>query len=207
MPTDHDAELPATAPDAKASEPDTHGEAPFLTPTPEELGIELPDDRDEAFDELLRLLADARHEAAAERDHALRALAELDNVRKRALREAAEVRQRAAEGLITQLLPVLDSFDAGFAVDTDHPDALALADGFRGVHAQLLGVLEAAGLAHIPTVGEPFDPAVHEAVSMVGDGDRVIAEMRRGYTLAGKVLRPASVVVGDAEAAGGNEVA
>ncbi|MEX1286961.1 MAG: nucleotide exchange factor GrpE, partial [Acidimicrobiia bacterium] len=147
MPTDHDAELPATAPDAAASEPDTHGEAPFLTPTPEELGIELPDDRDEAFDELLRLLADARHEAAAERDHALRALAELDNVRKRALREAAEVRQRAAEGVITQLLPVLDSFDAGFAVDTDHPDALALADGFRGVHAQLLGVLEAAGLA------------------------------------------------------------
>jgi molecular chaperone GrpE len=176
---------------------DTHGDAPPLTPTPEELGIELPDGVEEQRDELLRLLADARHEANAERDHALRAVAEMDNIRKRSLRDAAEVRQRATEGLVNQLLAVLDSFDAGLAGEPA-TEAAALHAGFAGVRDQLLGVLRGVGLEVVPAVGERFDPTVHEAVSMLGDGDTVVAEMQRGYTLAGRVLRPASVVVGTA---------
>lgn len=189
--TDHDT-APATI-EGEEPHADTHGEAPPLTPTPGELGIELPDGLEAQRDELLRLLADARHDAAAERDHALRAVAEMDNMRKRTLREAAEVRQRATEGLVTQLLPVLDSFDAGLAV----PDGGQVVDGFRGVRSQLMGVLEAAGLTVIAT-DVPFDPAVHEAVSMMGDGTHIVHEMQRGYTLAGKVIRPAAVVVGAA---------
>jgi len=176
---------------------DTHGDAPPLTPTPEELGIELPDGVEEQRDELLRLLADARHEANAERDHALRAVAEMDNIRKRSLRDAAEVRQRATEGLVNQLLAVLDSFDAGLAGEPA-TEAAALHAGLTRVRDQLLGVLRGVGLEVVPAVGERFDPTVHEAVSMLGDGDTVVAEMQRGYTLAGRVLRPASVVVGTA---------
>lgn len=174
---------------------DTAGEAPPLTPTPDQLGIELPEGLEAQRDELLRLLADARHDAALERDHALRAVAEMDNIRKRSLREAAEVRARATEGLVTQLLSVLDGFDAGLAVDD--PAAAPVVEGFRGVRGHLQKVLEAAGLAVIPTDGE-FDPSVHEAVSMVGEGSTIVHEMQRGYTLGGKVIRPAAVVVGPA---------
>lgn len=202
---DHDADLPVDTHVAGSEDHDTHGEAPPLTPTPEELGIELPDDPEAARNELLGLLAEARHDVATERDHALRAVAELDNVRKRSLREAAEVRSRATEGLVTQLLTVLDSFDAGLNVEPRSDEAASLRSGFAGVRAQLMGVLQASGLEPIPAVGETFDPTVHEAVSMLGDGDTVVAEMRPGYSLAGKVIRPASVVVGSPDDGGGPE--
>lgn len=195
-----DADLPVAAPEAATEEApaDTHGEAPVLTPTPEELGIELPEDPDEAFDELLRLLADARHEAATAQDTALRALAELENVRKRTVRDMAETRQRATEGLVRQLLAVLDSFDAGMAIDTEEAEASAVVEGFTATRDQLVASLTGVGLEPVPGVGAPFDPQVHEAVSVLGQADQlvVVHEMRKGYTLAGLTLRPAAVVVG-----------
>lgn len=203
----HDQETSPSVVEGEEPHADTHGEAPPLTPTPEELGIELPEGLEDQRDELLRLLADARHDAAAERDHALRAVAEMDNIRKRALREGAEVRQRATEGLVNQLLAVLDSFDAGLANEPADEEAASLQAGFAGVHGQLMGVLRGVGLEVVPSVGEPFDPTVHEAVSMLGDGNTVVAEMQRGYTLAGRVIRPASVVVGTAPEAGADGTA
>ena len=199
--TESDADLPVAAPDAAAEEvADTHGEAPFLTPSPAELGIELPEDPEEARLELLRLLADARHDAAAERDTALRAMAELDNVRKRASREMADTRQRATEGLVRQLLAVLDSFDAGMALDTGEAEAAQVVEGFTATHNQLVAALAGVGLEPVPGEGAPFDPHVHEAVSVLGQADAlvVIHEMRKGYTLGGITLRPAAVVVGPA---------
>ena len=201
----HDHEASPSVIEGEEPHADTHGEAPPLTPTPEELGIELPEGLEDQRAELLRLLADARHDAAAERDHALRAVAEMDNIRKRSLREGAEVRQRATEGLVNQLLAVLDSFDAGLATEPTGEEATLLHAGFAGVRGQLMAVLRGVGLEAVPALGETFDPTVHEAVSMMGDGDTVVAEMQRGYTLSGRVLRPASVVVGsnpDAEADG-----
>jgi molecular chaperone GrpE len=199
---DSDADLPVAAPDAATGEEpaDTHGEAPVLTPTPAELGIELPDEPTEAMNELLRLLADARHDAAAERDTALRALAEMENLRKRTVRDMAETRQRATEGLVRQLLAVLDSFDAGMAIDADEADAAALKEGFTATRDQLLGSLSSIGLEAVPGIGAPFDPQVHEAVSVLDQADQlvVVHEMRKGYTLGGLTLRPAAVVVGPA---------
>jgi molecular chaperone GrpE len=197
----HDADVPAV-PEVVGTdahpETDTHGEVPPLTPTAEELGIVLPADPGAARDELLRLLADARHDAAAEADHALRAVAELDNIRKRTLRERSHMIELATERLVTQLLPVVDSFEAGLATEPADEATAALLAGFGAVRDQLLAVLAAEGVARIPTDHTVFDPSVHEAVSVLGEGDPLVVlhEMRSGWTLGSKVVRPASVVVG-----------
>jgi molecular chaperone GrpE len=129
------------------------------------------------------------------REAAQRVQADFENYRKRVLREQTEIRERATEGLVEQLLPVLDSFELALGILDDAEDKVR--KGVELVFAELLGVLERAGLERIATDGSPFDPNVHEAVlSEEGDGDPVVAEtMRGGYRLKGKVLRPAMVKV------------
>lgn len=158
---------------------------------------DLPEDPAEARDVLIGLLADARTREAAEADQALRALAELDNVRKRALRDRAQTIELATERLVTQLLPVIDSFDAALTPGSDEPAVLAVIEGVAALRDQFLTVLAGEGLSRIATDG-PFDPTVHEAVSVLGEGDPlvVVHEMRSGWMLGSKVLRPATVVVG-----------
>jgi molecular chaperone GrpE len=122
--------------------------------------------------------------------------ADFENYRKQALRRETEIVERASTGLVEQLLPVLDSFDAALAqlgADTDP----ALRKGVDLVYAQLVGVLENAGLERIESDGAPFDPNEHEAVLHEdGDGEPVVAEtMRTGYRLKGRVVRPAMVKV------------
>jgi len=121
--------------------------------------------------------------------------AEFENYRKRVLREQTDLVERAAEGLVEALLPVLDSFELALGTLDDADQKVR--KGVELVYAELLGVLEKAGLERIETDGEPFDPNVHEAVRYDdGDGDPVVAEtMRRGYRLKGRVLRPAMVKV------------
>jgi molecular chaperone GrpE len=134
-----------------------------------------------------------------ERDE-LRALAQqvqadFENYRKRVLREQTSVVERATEALVESLLPVLDSFELALSTLDDSGEKVR--KGFELVYAELLGVLEKAGLERIDTDGKPFDPNVHEAVMQdEGDGDPVVAEtMRTGYRLKGRVLRPAMVKV------------
>jgi len=129
------------------------------------------------------------------REAAQRVQADFENYRKRVLREQTEIRERATEGLVEQLLPVLDSFELALGILGDAEEKVR--KGVELVFAELLGVLERAGLERIATDGSPFDPNVHEAVlSEEGDGDPVVAEtMRGGYRLKGKVLRPAMVKV------------
>lgn len=172
-------------------------------PTPENLGIELPTDPEEAIEALVAEVARARSDAAGHLDDLQRIAAEFENFRKRIERDRTEVVERSTEGLIARLLPVLDSFDQAFTHNalTEHEEALVR--GMRSVYHQLVDVLAAEGLAIIPAEGEPFDPSVHEAVSGGGEGDlEVDTEMRRGYTLKGRVLRPALVAVSAKEDAG-----
>ena len=137
----------------------------------------------------------ARRTAASHLDDLRRIAAEFDNYRKRATRERAEVVDRAAERVIQTLLPVLDSLDAALAHVADDADQ-GLVAGLRGTHQQLLDALGQEGLAPIPAEGSPFDPEFHEAVSGGGDGHLVVTGvMRRGYTLHGRVIRPALVQV------------
>jgi molecular chaperone GrpE len=122
--------------------------------------------------------------------------ADFENYRKQAMKRETAIVERASESLVEQLLPVLDSFDAALAQLSDDTDP-ALRKGVDLVYAQLVGVLERAGLERIPSDGAAFDPNEHEAVLHEdGDGEPVVAEtMRTGYRLKGRVLRPAMVKV------------
>lgn len=150
-------------------------------------------------------------QVTAERDEYLDALrrlqAEFDNFRKRTVRQQTELLERAAEGLLERLLPVLDALDlaVSHAAATAGDDVAA----FERIASLLTDVLQKDGLSRIGVVGEAFDPMVHEAVIHVpadeaGDGDiddggpagAVVDEvLRPGYQVRGRVLRPAMVKV------------
>jgi molecular chaperone GrpE len=139
----------------------------------------------------------------SERDEYLdtlrRVQAEFENYRKRVIKEQTALVDRATEGLIEQLLPVLDSLELALTnfdpPDADPPDSVR--KGVELVYGQLLGVLEKSGLSRIEAEGKPFDPNVHEAVMQEdGEGEPVVSDvLRTGYTLKGRVLRPAMVKV------------
>jgi molecular chaperone GrpE len=130
-------------------------------------------------------------------DTSQRLQADFENYRKRVLREQTALVERATEGLVEQLLPVLDSFELALAnLDAD-VDIDRVRKGIELVYAELLGVLERAGLERIDALDEPFDPNEHEAVMQEdGDGEpRVGGVLRTGWKLKGRVLRPAMVKV------------
>ena len=139
----------------------------------------------------------------SERDEYLdtlrRVQAEFENYRKRVIKEQTALVDRATSGLVEQLLPVLDSFELALKnLDSDGSDDIeSVRKGVELVYAELLGVLEKAGLSRIEAEGKPFDPNVHEAVMQEdGDGEPVVTDvLRTGYTLKGRVLRPAMVKV------------
>ena len=141
-------------------------------------------------------LAELARERDDFRELAQRVQADFENYRKRVLREQTSVVERATEGLVTELLSVLDSFELALGT-LDGADE-NVRKGVELVYSGLLGALERVGLERIPTEGVPFDPTVHEAVLQEdGDGDPVVvATMRSGFRLKGKVLRPAMVKVG-----------
>jgi molecular chaperone GrpE len=123
--------------------------------------------------------------------------ADFENYRKRVLREQTVLVERAAEGIVEQLLPVLDSFELALANFEGDVDIDRVRKGIELVYSELLAVLERAGLELIAALGEPFDPNEHEAV-MQDDGDgepRVGEVLRTGWKLKGRVLRPAMVKV------------
>ena len=129
---------------------------------------------------------------AAERDEyrelAQRVQADFENYKKRILKQQTEHLERAAEGLVGKLLPVLDTCDLAMKHG---------GDGLDQVQGQLIAALEKEGLERIEPLGKPFDPNDSEAVAHEeGDGGPVVSEvMRTGYRFKGKLLRPAMVKV------------
>ena len=142
----------------------------------------------------------ARQEAAEYRDHLLRLQAEFDNFRKRTMREQTGALERAAEPLMRRLLEVLDEFDLALMAADRTPDLEQFLRGVELVYAKLKDILEAEGLERIAAEGTPFDPELHEALMHSegeGDGELVVDDVfRQGYTLKGRVIRPAGVRVG-----------
>ncbi len=167
-------------------------------PDPHALGLELPDDPDEAVDMLLTELRDSRAEAGAYLDDLKRVAADFDNYRKRSTRESEVMFDRATEKVVVGLMPVLDSFDAALATQPQTESEQNLFAGMLNTREQLLATLRNSGLEVIPTADEPFDPEIHEPVGApIGDGSTltVSQELRRGYRLRGKVLRAALVAL------------
>jgi molecular chaperone GrpE len=161
------------------------------------LGFDLPEDPNEAVSLLLERLAESRDEAASYLDDLRRVAADFDNYRKRTTREQATVLDRAAERVVRELLPVLDSFDAALNAKPATDGERQLLSGMINTREQLLKSLEQEGLEVLPSIGEAFDPEIHEPVGAPGGTNDLIVseELRRGYRLRGRVLRPAMVVL------------
>jgi molecular chaperone GrpE len=140
----------------------------------------------------------ARAETAQYLDHLQRLQAEFDNYRNRVKRELAEARERGAEPVVRRLLEVLDDFELALMHATEKPDLDRFLHGVELVYAKLLDSLKSEGLERMKAEGTPFDPLYHEALIQTGEGDGepvVVDVLRPGYTLKGRVLRPAGVRV------------
>jgi molecular chaperone GrpE len=170
------------------------------SPSAESLGLSLPDDPEEARTILLHELHDAREESGELLGNIQRLAAEFDNFRKRTDRDQVENVQRAGQRVIETLLPALDSFDAALSIEDTTDTETRMLEGMRGTYALVLEALTREGFEPIVAIGEPFDPALHEAVSVVpGDGEQVVQqELRKGYVMRGRVIRPSLVIVGHA---------
>jgi len=147
-------------------------------------------------------LVQARAKAEEHREAWLRALADADNARKRAQAEIAQARKFAAERVVEDLFPVMDSLEAALAQDAIDPGAVRA--GVELTRRQLLSALEKAGVSAIsPDPGQKFDPYRHQAMAAVEadrDPNTVLAVLQKGYALHDRVVRPALVTVARAKA-------
>jgi molecular chaperone GrpE len=134
-------------------------------------------------------------------DRLLRSTADFDNFKKRAARERDEAVKFGNESLIKKLVTVLDNFDMALAAaGQQSPEtAQSLQTGVAMIHQQLRNVLQEAGLEEVDATGKMFDPNWHEAVSQQDSADvpegRVLQQLRKGYKLRDRLIRPATVIV------------
>lgn len=141
-------------------------------------------------------------------DRLLRVSADFENFKKRAARERQEAINFANQNLLQRLLPAMDNFDAALAATKNDGDPAveALKRGVALIQSQLRAVLAEAGLEEIDAMGKPFDPNLHEAVAQQESADQpegqVLQQLRKGYKLRERLIRPASVVVAKKPAGG-----
>ncbi len=151
---------------------------------------------------LMRTLESVRKERDEYYDLLLRKQAEFDNYRKRTLRDRDEARGAALAEISKELLPVLDAAEKGLAAlatETRDPRLVGYREGYELLLRNMRNVLEKFGVKELPSVGEKFDPSVHEAVITEATDEheegRVLEEYRKGYTISDRLLRPAQVKV------------
>jgi len=170
--------------DPENNKPDTTGE----TPTPAE--------QTPSVDEQLLQL---EQELDEQRDRALRAQAELENVRKRMLREADQMRQYAVSPLVGDLLPLLDNLSRAIAAGESTGNIEELLKGLQMVSQSFEETLKRYGVEKIPAVGQMFDPNKHEALQQVPSPDhepmQIVQEVETGWQLHDRVIRPSKVIV------------
>ncbi|NIA22391.1 MAG: nucleotide exchange factor GrpE [Anaerolineaceae bacterium] len=138
-------------------------------------------------------------EQAAQVEQLQRALADLDNRRKRMERQMIEAQRFALQTIVVDLLPVIDNFERALGAAEETRDFDALHDGLKLVHDQLLGVLKKHHVTRIEALGQTFDPNHHEAVGQMESADHpdqtIIDVHQEGYQLHDRVVRPSSVIV------------
>ena len=179
--------------------------------TGDEVGAELATDTSEQTNAnpleseiaaLKQQLEAAELEAKNNYDRLLRQTAELDNFKKRTARERDEAIRFANELLIKELLPVVDNLERAVAHASGGGNGKPLVEGVELVLRQFLNVLTRHGTVQILTIGQPFDPSKHEAMSQVESDDHepnsIVEEFQKGYTFQDRLLRPALVSVAKA---------
>ena len=138
-------------------------------------------------------------EAAENYDKYVRAVAELENVKKRAAREKLEAIKYGNERLLKDILPMVDSLDCALKQSDASDDFEAFRKGLKLTQDQLLGCLVKHGVERVDCVDKTFDPNVHEALfqidSDVHSDNQIVDELEKGYLLNGRLLRPARVSV------------
>ena len=162
------------------------------------------------LEELTKLqdaLADAEEKVRSHREQYLRAVAELDNVRKRAQRDIEAANRYGLEKFVGEMLPVHDSLELAVqSAQQVEVDLDSLKQGQEATLKLLDKALEKLGVSPVRPLGEPFDPARHEAMlaqeSATAEPDTVLQVVQTGYELNGRLLRPARVIVSKAPAGG-----
>jgi molecular chaperone GrpE len=151
------------------------------------------------IDALKESLAERDKEIAELKDKYLRAVAEMDNTRKRLRQQSEETVRRERENLLRDILPVVDNLERAVAAARNSGDGKSIVEGVEMVLRSLLDLLKAQGVTPIESVGQPFDPARHEAVDHVPSDQHlpntVIEEFHRGYQAGDRILRTARVTV------------
>ena len=152
------------------------------------------------LEQLRQQLAQAEAKASANWDQYLRARADADNIRKRAEKDAESARKFALEGIAGDLLGICDSLELGLnAADQPGADLAKLKEGLRLTQQQLAQVMQRYGIQAIEPQGKPFNPDLHQAISMQESAEQspntVLSVLQKGYTLKDRLLRPAIVVV------------
>jgi molecular chaperone GrpE len=136
------------------------------------------------------------------KDLALRSQADFDNYRKRAAREKEEAAKYANLVFLERLVPIFDNFELGLAAAKESPEGASIVAGMEMVARQLADFLSENGVQPIDALGQPFDPNLHEAIaqeeSATVEEGCVVRQIRKGYKLRERLLRPATVIVSKA---------
>lgn len=151
-----------------------------------------------SVEELERRIAELEADNQQLRDKALRAVAEVENVRRRSESERQQTLEYANEQLLRQILPIVDDFERTVAAGQQTKDVDALYRGVEIVYANLRKALERIGVRRMDTVGQPFDVHLHEAIMRQpseAPEDTVITDVEAGYTYHDRVLRHAKVII------------
>ena len=162
--------------------------------------VDTMEDRTKASGEdLIVKLQEMEKKAAENYDKYVRAAAELDNYKKRAVREKADAIKYGNENLLRDILPLVDNIDRAMEHACNSDDFNAFKEGLKMLQQQLLSCLQKHGVEQIESVGKDFDPHVHEAMLQVESKEheesKVVGEFERGYLLNGRLLRPSKVSV------------
>lgn len=145
-------------------------------------------------------LGKLQSELEKEKKEYLFLMAEFDNFRKRTVKEKAEIIKNASGQAMKGLLPIVDDFERGLEATKDSADASAIREGMELIYHKLVKFMETNGVKEMETAGEEFDSDLHEAIAQVpapSDDmkNHIIDTVQKGYTINGKVLRHAKVVV------------
>jgi molecular chaperone GrpE len=142
---------------------------------------------------------DLKAELDRYKETALHATADLDNYRKRMAREKEETVRYANFGLLERLIPILDNFELGLQAAKTDPGKSGILEGMKMVFKQLQDLLTSCGVETIDATGQHFDPKVHEAIAQEESNEfpegMVIRQLRKGYKLKDRLIRPANVIV------------
>ncbi len=155
-----------------------------------------------AEEQLQNELAQAQEEAKTHKEQYMRTLADMDNLRKRTQREKEDLAKFANENILREILPVIDNLER--AVEHAEQADNGLVEGVQMTLTQFSQVLDRFGVKPIESMGQPFDPALHQAMGQLESADQpvntVVQQLQKGYQLNERLLRPAFVMVAKAPA-------